>query len=198
MLFYLQCYDQFVLEQLYHGTLAVRNLVSATALQHIKHSGVENIFLDVNLRTPWWSLGKTIALLEEAHWVKLNRDELLKLSALTLDDIAPPLETVAQHFLQQHQLTGLIVTLGSKGVLGLNQDGACIQIEPPPACTLVDTVGAGDAFSAVALFGLMQQWDFTTLLNRAQQFATHIVEQRGAISTERTWYQTMLNQWNSH
>jgi fructokinase len=34
----------------------------------------------VNLRDPWWSLDETRALLQDADWVKLNRNELALLA----------------------------------------------------------------------------------------------------------------------
>ncbi len=62
---------------LYHGTLALRQPISAATLQALKTIGPDSVFLDVNLRTPWWSREETLRLVTDADWVKLNRDELI-------------------------------------------------------------------------------------------------------------------------
>lgn len=61
---------------LYHGSLAVRNPVSRTALQAIKARHQGKIFIDVNLRPPWWNGETLLPLLHGADWVKLNEAEL--------------------------------------------------------------------------------------------------------------------------
>ena len=40
---------------LYHGSLALRNPVSAECLEKIKQHISSAIFVDINIRTPWWN-----------------------------------------------------------------------------------------------------------------------------------------------
>lgn len=179
---------------LYHGTLALRQPVSAATLRGLKAWGPDLVFLDVNLRPPWWSREETLALVTDADWVKLNRDELTRL----LDDEDPasgPLPDRAQHFLDRHQLTGLIVTLGGEGALGLVRDRAPVEVAPQPALEVVDTVGAGDAFAAVIILGLVKGWPLATTMERAQSFAARIVGQRGATAADPSLYQTFIAHW---
>lgn len=46
----------------------------------------------------------------------------------------------------------------------------------------------GDAFASVSLLGLLQGWPLATTWQRAQQFASRIVQQRGATSQDREMY----------
>lgn len=47
---------------IYHGTLALRNAESAAALNHLLQHCQSPVFMDVNLRPPWWNLGQTLAV----------------------------------------------------------------------------------------------------------------------------------------
>ena len=50
---------------LYHGSLAVRNPVARAALQAIKARHQGKIFIDVNLRPPWWERETLLPLLHD-------------------------------------------------------------------------------------------------------------------------------------
>ena len=89
----------------------------------------------------------------------------------------------------------IIVTLGERGALLVTNDGQAVQASGVPSTTVVDTVGAGDAFSSVCILGLLHNWSPETLLARAQAFASHVVEQRGATSEDRQPYERLLKVW---
>ncbi|MBK1721748.1 PfkB family carbohydrate kinase [Thiocystis violacea] len=178
----------------YHGTLALRQPVSAATLAGIKASEPDLVFLDVNLRAPWWSRDKTVALVTDADWVKLNAHELSLLSGADAAT-AKPIPELARDFLEHHDLLGLIVTLGSKGALGLMKGSEPVHIAPPPALQVVDTVGAGDAFAAVTILGIVNGWSLDKTLERAQSFASSIVGQRGATEANPKLYAPLVDQW---
>jgi fructokinase len=69
--------------------------------------------------------------------------------------------------------------------------------EPVRVNALVDTVGAGDAFTAVVLLGLLQGWPLEKMLRHALAFTAHLCEVRGAVLSDRRYYETCLSQWNS-
>nr|WP_210424581.1 PfkB family carbohydrate kinase [Marichromatium bheemlicum] len=177
---------------LYHGTLALRHTDAQAALAATRAAGVDQVFVDVNLRDPWWSREQTLALIETAHWVKLNHHELDQLDTGPADT---PLPQRARAFLERHQLSGLLVTLGSDGALGLGVDDAPVHVAPQPTQEVVDTVGAGDAFAAVTILGLLQDWPLQTTLERAQAFASRIVAQRGATAADPELYRPFIERW---
>ena len=53
---------------------------------------------------------------------------------------------------------------------------------------VADTVGAGDAFSAVCLYGLLNGWDIPVILQRAVGFAARICTIDGATTFDRQLY----------
>jgi fructokinase len=174
---------------LYHGSLAARSASSAGALRQLRASGPQTIFVDVNLRTPWWQAGAVHELLQGAHWVKLNSDELALLAGNATS--ADP-ET---DFLQRYALQGLLVTHGARGAELLLANGERLQVAPMANNEVVDTVGAGDAFAAVMLLGLLNDWAMPVVLERAQQFAGALVGRRGATVNDREFYQKFSRQW---
>lgn len=175
---------------LYHGSLAARNPVSHAALLAVKarHQGKQ--FVDVNLRPPWWNKATLLPLLHDADWVKLNEAELAELCPGYTD-----LESAMQAFYAQFDLETLVVTRGDKGAIAYNKEQQFVAVKPPVSTTIVDTVGAGDAFAAVLLLGLNKQWPLATTLERARAFACAIVGRRGATVADVEFYRVFSKQW---
>jgi len=174
---------------LYHGSLAARSPVSARSLLDLRAAGPQTVFIDVNLRPPWWQPGQVRDLLAGADWVKLNSDEL----ALLGDGSGT--RGAGQAFLGRYGLQGLLVTRGARGADLLLASGEQIHVAPLPDTPVVDTVGAGDAFASVMLLGLLSDWPLGTALERAQQFAAALVGRRGATIAEREFYRSFARQW---
>jgi len=168
---------------LYHGSLALRNPISCAALQTAKANHRGKIFIDVNLRPPWWQPSTLQPLLHDADWIKLNEDELLTLCPGPTD-----LETAMQAFFEQFALETLFVTRGAQGALAYDRQHRFVSVKPPATTTVIDTVGAGDAFAAILLLGLTQQWPLPTTLERAQALASALVGRRGATVADEDFY----------
>lgn len=177
---------------LYHGSLALRNATSRAALAALRRAPPNGVFVDVNLRPPWWQRESVIELLSGANWVKLNRDELNQLGPA-----APTPREQAEAMLRAHGLDGLIVTLGAEGAELLTADGLYLRASPQRGTEVVDTVGAGDALASVMILGLRNDWPLELTLERAQAFASAVVGQRGATIAEPAFYRAFDEQWRS-
>ena len=175
---------------LYHGSLGLRNPISLKALQVLKSNHQGKIFVDVNLRDPWWRKETIFPLLDDANWVKINEHELEVLCPEASD-----LESAINVFSKQFDLDILIVTLGEKGAIAWNKQ-QFIKVQPTVNTQVVDTVGAGDAFASVFLLGLSKEWAIETTLARAQDFAGEIVTRHGATINDLEFYQKFSQQWN--
>lgn len=176
---------------LYHGSLAVRNPVSYAALQAVKTRHQGKVFVDVNLRPPWWEKKSLLALLNDADWVKLNEAELA-----TLCPESPGLEAAMLEFYELFDLETLVVTRGEKGAVAWNNGQHFIIVNPQGNTVVVDTVGAGDAFAAVLIMGLNRQWPLEMTLERAQAFASILVGRRGATVAGRDFYRVFNEKWD--
>ena len=169
---------------LYHGSLALRFPGSRDTLAALREQLGARVFMDVNLRAPWWDVAGIHALMKDATWVKLNEDELQALAA----DVGQGLEVRAQGLMQRFGLEAVIVTRASRGALVVTLAGDVIARGAPPVDGLVDTVGAGDAFSAVVITGLINDWDWGTILDRAAVFAAKVCTLRGATTQDKGFY----------
>ena len=177
---------------LYHGSLALRSPASRDALNGIRAPRPGTIFIDVNLRPPWWQTDTVLTLAAAADWVKLNHQEL---DALCPTHAGKPEQ--AERFLGLHQLDGLLLTHGEKGAELFTRDGIYDRIEPDHRIEPVDTVGAGDAFTAVMILGLVHGWSGKLALSRAQAFASAVCARRGATIGDREFYRPFRNEWLS-
>lgn len=173
---------------LYHGTLGLRNSISRDCLARIARQPELSVFLDVNLRSPWWQRHEVFGWLEQACWVKMNEDELKQLGFDSSD-----IYQSMQKLLARFQLQQLIVTQGEKGAIVLVADGRFYQETAEVVDSIVDTVGAGDAFSALFIHGLKAGWSIDKTLTVAQQFAAKVIDLRGAITTESDFYQEFIS-----
>jgi fructokinase len=175
---------------IYHGTLALRGAASARALASLKARLDAPVFMDVNLRPPWWVLQETRDALDDARWVKLNEDELQRLGTGNGD-----LGERARSLREQHQIELLIVTRGGQGAVAFTDDGQSAETRPASANTVVDTVGAGDAFTSVIILGLTSNWPLQQTLERAQAFASAVVGVRGATIQDKKFYRPFTDAW---
>lgn len=178
---------------LYHGSLAARSSVSREALCALRRGGRPPVFVDVNLRPPWWNAGDLEAIVRGARWVKLNEAELSELRPA-----GPPAcgDAVfdARALMTRFGAQTVIVTRGADGaeVVTANE---VLRGSPVPVRDLLDTVGAGDAFSAVFVAGILSGWSAATTLERALGFAAAVCAIRGATTTDRGLYARHREAW---
>lgn len=182
--------DQPGCELLYHGSLGLRDRGSRQALEHLKALRPGIVFVDVNLRPPWWQKQLLLELLHAADWVKLNSDELAQ-----LHDSGRSESGQAEGFLTRHDLQGLLLTHGAQGAELFTREGGHFEVEPDSDIRVTDTVGAGDAFASVMILGLTKAWPLSLTLQRAQDFASAIVGNRGATVSDAGFYRPFMNQW---
>lgn len=178
---------------LYRGTLAARSPGSQTTLETlVEHLGAP-VFVDINLRAPWWTQTEVEASLRQARWAKLNDDELAMVTGGMIG--SGGLEERGAQLRARYGLELLILTSGAAGACFIGAERVQ-QLAPPPLTELVDTVGAGDAFSAVTILGLLRDWPLEKTLSRALGFAAAICRQRGATAADRALYERCREQWN--
>jgi fructokinase len=182
---------------LYCGTLALRSPVSrATALALLRaHEGPK--YVDLNWRAGHTSQEDALQAAGLADALKVNDEELAMLCGWLGrgGGAAQPIEVDARYLLGHKPLNLLLVTCGAEGALAFGAAGQCVARRGSTRpVQLVDTVGAGDSFSAVMLAGLLRGWELPLALERANEFAGHICEVRGAVPPDIAAY----GEWTAH
>ena len=174
---------------LYHGSLALRHHCSATALASVKSSAT-SLFVDVNLRPPWWNRVSLLEMINGADWLKLNEHELV--------DIYPDAGGSRERVGRLAELVSeqIVLTGGEAGAdIISSADQSRISVVPELLSSAVDTVGAGDAFCSVLVAGRLLNWPLDLSMQRAQQFASAVVGIRGATSQDRDFYHRFSDSW---
>jgi fructokinase len=131
------------------GTLAQRNLVSQRTIQRFLDLAYQSrlgpiVVCDINLRQQFYNRDVIEQSLLRSHWLKLNTDELDVLTNLFDLPRVSASDALAE-LRRRFRLDLVCLTRGADGFLVQARD----EIGMPGIPTrVVDTVGAGDAFTA--------------------------------------------------
>ena len=166
------------------GSLAQRNATTRATIERLWQVASHQALMvcDVNLRPPYDELEIIRASLAMADVVKLSDAELKRLSGTfgwNARDEREMMQGVAGHF----GCSVVCVTRGSRGA-ALLHDGEFTEHPGFPA-EVRDTVGAGDAFLAVLLAGLLAGSPDAELLQHANLMGAYVVTQFGAVPADQ-------------
>jgi fructokinase len=159
------------------GTLGQRAAVSRGTIRRFLDAvpGEALKILDVNLRPPFWTPDLVRESVSLANVVKCNEDELPIVAELLGLSGSPA--AILHELVARHHLRLAAVTRGPGGSLLVAADG--VSDLPAVPVRVVDTVGAGDAFTAALTLGLLAGVPLAALHERAERVAAHVCTQRG-------------------
>ena len=182
-------------ELVYFGTLAQRGMESRLALDKFLADSKCPRFLDINLRSPWYNKHTVRRSLLRSDIVKMNEDELEIVSDyFRISGNTPLLK--AEALLDQFELNCLLITCGQNGAWLINRQHEVFSTTPAGNTqTVIDTVGAGDAFAAVFIIGLLSQWEMPVAMQRANQFAAALCGIRGGAPQNQDFYLPFKQEW---
>jgi fructokinase len=160
------------------GTLAQRSSVSSRAILQaldLADSTALKIF-DINLRQHYYSAELIKKSLLKANVLKINDEEL---------DIISPLlklqgseEEKVRKIMNDFDLSYLALTLGSKGSKLFSASEASYM--PVPKVKVVDTIGAGDSFTAMMAMELLRKKPLAEVHSNATKYAALVCKYKGA------------------
>lgn len=133
--------------------------------------------LDINLRPPYWDHDVILESLPLANVLKLNSDELPVLR--TLLGLSPNDIEAVRQMIDRYQLKLVALTRGANGSVLADQQGR-VSERPPTLVNVVDTVGAGDAFTAAITIGMLAGQSLPNYHRWADDVAAFVCTQRGA------------------
>lgn len=158
------------------GSLVCRNSQSRKTLFHLVEIAPYAVF-DLNLRPPFYEWNTIKYLLEKADFIKCNAEELQFLADY-YGFSSQNLKGQVQALLTATGAKSCCVTLGSEGAI-LEHKGHYFEQKGFPV-TVVDTVGAGDAFLATLLAGLFKNIPTRTALEQATAMGGLVAGEAGA------------------
>jgi fructokinase len=161
------------------GTLAQRSPVSRAAIDQFLDAVHPESWriLDVNLRQNFFSPAVIRESVQRSNAIKLNDEEWPVVSAV-LDAPTELSRHSVEALAARNKLRCVALTHGARGSW-IWLDGQWDEQSPEPIHA-VDTVGAGDAFIAALISGLLRSEALPTLHERASRIAAYVCTQRGA------------------
>lgn len=137
---------------LYFGTLAQRSEISRNTIQSLFNRGVK-YFADLNLRENFYDEDILTSTLMAADFIKVNYQEMHILNDLFLQSDYNT-EKAAYELMEKFGINMIAVTRGKNGSSifenGKRFDYSSVDVK------VIDTTGAGDAFSAILCIGYLQ------------------------------------------
>lgn len=162
------------------GTLAQRDEVSRVTIDRFLDTGTQAIrIFDVNLRGPLLHDMDTHIDddAKRCEWLKMSEEEVQAIYGRWITDGIRNAPTVLLSIgLDQRKLE--IVTLGERGVR--ITDWQRTEHERGVPANVIDTVGAGDSFTAALLCGYLEGRPRKQMVRFALHYAAKVCEHRGA------------------
>ncbi len=164
------------------GTLAQRGADSRAAIRTLLAAAPADCLriLDVNLRCSFYTPSLIRESLCLADVLKINEEELEIMARV---EGLPPQPQLAQarELGQRYGLRLLILTCGAIGSYVLGEGGEVLSYLATPPVQVVDTVGAGDSFTATFIAALLRGCPIADAHAAAVQVAAWVCTQPGAM-----------------
>lgn len=192
-------------EAICYGTLALRSARAAATWSSLLDRVPGARFCDMNWREGQVGVATAAEAAAQADEIKVNGDELALLARhaglapLAVGDDVGPGRIVASiaRLLAPLRAASLVVTLGEAGYAAFSRTGECLaRGNATRLPSIVDTVGAGDAFTAVLIAGRLAGWPVAVRLERANAFAAAACGWRGAVPPDPDGYREWRSRWD--
>jgi fructokinase len=158
------------------GSLACRSKKSRDTLINLFETPMLKVF-DVNLRAPHYEKATIETLAAVADVIKMNEEE----ANLLIGNYDEPLKDKIREFRKKFHSQTICVTRGENGAIIYHNDK--FYEHPGFIVEVVDTVGAGDAFLATLVAGLIKKQPIPQILEKACAIGAFVTTQRGANPT---------------
>jgi fructokinase len=167
-----------IAEAVCFGTLGQRSESSRQTIRRFLDEVPETCWrvFDVNLRPPFYENATILDSLERADVLKLNDDELPIVASLC--GLHGSETDLLRQLAERYSYRAVALTRGADGAYLLR--GHQISSHPGYPAEIVDTVGAGDAFTATLTMGLLEDQDLDRINQRACRVAAFVCSQSGA------------------
>ena len=174
-------------DAIYFGTLGQRDPVSrATIREAVETAALAGIprVLDINLRPPFFDAEMIRNSVQLASILKLSDDELVEVcSACSISETSRP-NVMLQGLLEFGKLDIVVLTRGKDGAMLVTPDDTVTQ--NGISANVIDTVGAGDAFTAAFLVGELRGYPHDQNLRKSCDVAAATCAHPGAVPEARS------------
>ena len=160
------------------GALAQRSTQSRETIQAILSFAPDTAYrlFDINLRQHYYNKGLIEESLYLSNVLKMNSDEMNQLKELF--GLNGTEDEIAAWFMEKYNLKMVVLTAGASYSTVYTPDE--VSTLPIPEVEVVDTVGAGDAFSAALIMSLLNGGTLKDAHRYAVKIAAFVCSSKGA------------------
>jgi fructokinase len=169
-------------DALYFGTLGQRGDSARAGIRKalaIAQKQNTPRILDINLRAPFYNDSLIRDSISLCSVLKLSDEELNRACQACEIDVSKSDESVLSELRTKFELDLVVMTRGAEGAI-LVHEGGWVDNPGVPA-TVIDTVGAGDSFTASMTLGLLAGKDYPEVLGDASKVAAGVCSHAGAV-----------------
>ena len=163
----------------FFGTLAQRNKTTRLAIRSLlSQMPKESLSVfDINLRQSYFSRELIERSLVLADVLKLNSEELKVVSSLL--GLSGSIETLLRVIMNDFELQLIALTRGKDGAFLMSKDGGSdrggLDVD------VIDTVGAGDAYTSALVMGYLYRWSMEKINLTAIEISAWVCTREGAV-----------------
>lgn len=164
------------------GSLAQRDGDSRSTIQAFLDATPDDCIkiFDINLRQHFYTKAIIEASLQRCNILKINDEELEVVRPMLCQGLGEQrTELVCRHLLETYQLDTLILTCGTHGSYVFTAE--TLSFLETPKVEVIDTVGAGDSFTAAFVASILQGKSVADSHRIAVQHSAYVCTQRGAM-----------------
>lgn len=167
------------LDAICYGSLAQRSEISRRSiLEYLDLLAPEALSVfDLNIRQNFYSEAIIRTSLEKADVLKLNDDEIKIIAEV--EDLAGDEEEQLKMLVRRYSLKLGVLTRGGSGSLLVSPSS--VSNHPGYRTEIVDTIGAGDSFTAVTVCGLLNKYPLDKINDHANRVAAFVCSRKGAM-----------------
>ena len=161
------------------GSLAQRSEQSRRVIQDflgLMKPGALKIF-DLNIRQHFYSPALIRESLTWANVLKLNDDEITLVA--DIEQLHGDASNQMQQLVERYGLRLAVLTRGGSGSLLVAKNSASDHRGYP--CAVIDTIGAGDSFTAATAMGLLKARSLDRINDHANRVASFVCGRKGAM-----------------
>lgn len=167
------------------GTLALRNGHNRRSLrQMLSAVKCKEVFVDVNIRPPFYSKESICTALENATILKISDEDMRYVLQTAFGETAGTEEGIRKITAEFKNIKRAVVTLGENGSFAYETETDKIYTCGAIKTRVVSTVGAGDSFGATFLVNYLAGEGIENCLKKAAEVSAWVVSREGAIPTE--------------
>lgn len=169
---------------IYFGTLCQRNETSRNTILSLLSAKKMN-FCDINIRQNFYTKEIVETSLQHTDILKISKDELNVVNNLCFGNNLSLNESV-KRLQDKYDISYIAVTEGEDGARLFSRNEKVKN--KPPKINVIDTLGAGDAYSAMLAIGIQENVSIEKINELAVLFAGDVCSFKGALPQSHEIY----------